>query len=54
MTGWKTWAGAVIMGIGAALTALGYDELAKAFEAFGFAVISIGIGHKIEKATNGK
>ena len=49
MKGWKTWAGAVIMGIGAVLTQLGYPELADAFKAFGFAVIAVGLGHKLEK-----
>lgn len=51
MTGWKTWAGAAVMAISAVMRQLGYIELAEAFEQFAFALIAIGIGHKIEKAT---
>lgn len=50
MSGWKTWAGAIVMGISAVMQQLGFVELAQTFEAFAFAIIAIGLGHKIEKA----
>ena len=51
MKGWKTWAGAAIIGVGAGLEVLGYGEVAKAAMAFGGALGIIGVGHKIEKSS---
>lgn len=50
MKGWKTWAGAGITALGAGLNYLGYAELGDLVVKFGFALITIGVGHKIEKA----
>jgi hypothetical protein len=61
MKGWKTWVGAAIVGLSAALDALGdlfpghgLSEAAKVLVQLGAALTAIGIGHKIEKAANGK
>ena len=50
MTGWKTWMGAALIGIGAALKFLGYVEIGAALEGFGVALAAVGVAHKIEKA----
>lgn len=49
MKGWKTWAGAGIIGLAAALTWLGYDDIAKIVLMIGGMFGLIGLGHKIEK-----
>lgn len=49
MGGWKTWFGAAVMAVSAALRYLGYAEIADALEKFALAIIAVGIGHKIEK-----
>ena len=50
MSGWKTWAGAAIMGASAVLKFLGYDELAELVLVVGTALGLIGLAHKVEKA----
>ena len=49
MSGWKTWAAAIIIGSGAALNYLGYKEIADLLFGVGTATGLVGIGHKIEK-----
>ena len=48
--GWKTVAGAAVIGIGTAITALGMPEVGGAIANLGTALMGIGIGHKIMKA----
>lgn len=50
MKGWKTWAGAGVVGLAAAIHWFGYPELANGILMIGGAVLGIGIGHKIEKS----
>jgi hypothetical protein len=49
MKGWKTWTGAAIMAASTALFELGFIELSEAFRTFAFALLAIGLGHKLEK-----
>ncbi len=49
MKGWKTWAGAAIIGAGAILNFLGLPEFGKIVMGLGAALGVVGIGHKIEK-----
>ena len=49
LDGYKTWIGAGIMAVAAALTYLGYAELGKAFETFAFGVLTVGVAGKIQK-----
>jgi len=51
MTGWKTWTGAAIIGVSAALDILGYGQYTQAVMMLGSAFGLVGIGHKLEKAT---
>lgn len=51
MKGWKTWAGAILIGGSAVATFLGYREIGDLMVAIGTSVGIIGIGHKIEKAS---
>ena len=50
MKGWKTWAGAALVGASAVLGFLGYSELAEMALTVGGALGVIGVAHKIEKA----
>jgi len=50
LDGYKTWIGAGIMAIAAALTYLGNPELGKAFETFAFGVLTVGVAGKIAKS----
>lgn len=52
MKGWKTWTGAVVLGLAATLEALGgeYGEWAKAVMMAGGALGLVGVGHKLDKA----
>ncbi len=50
MKGWKTWAGAGVVGAGAILGFLGLPEISKIVMSLGAALGIVGIGHKIEKA----
>lgn len=52
MKGWKTWAGAIVIGIGAGLDAAGYGQWAQVAMMAGAALGLVGIGHKIEKAAS--
>ena len=53
MKGWKTWAGAALIGLSAAVRALGINEIADILYAAGIALMGVGIGHKVEKKANG-
>ena len=53
MKGWKTWAGAALIGLSAAVRALGINEIADILYAAGLALMGVGIAHKVEKAVNG-
>lgn len=50
MKGWKTWAGAGILGVSAFLRAAGFEEYAQIVQTVGTAVLGIGLGHKLEKS----
>ncbi len=50
MTGWKTWAGAIVIGIGAARDAAGLGQWSQVAMMAGGALGLVGIGHKIEKS----
>lgn len=50
MKGWKTWAGAILIGLGQALMFFGYGPIGQAVNGVGYALAAVGIGHKIEKA----
>jgi len=50
MKGWKTWAGAALIGVGAALKAMGYEQYAEIVLALGAALGLVGVGHKLEKS----
>ena len=52
MKGWKTWVGAVLIGVSAALEAAGLGEWAKVAATIGTAFGIVGLGHKVEKAAN--
>lgn len=49
MKGWKTWAGALLVGASGVMKYMGHDALAEAILMVGAAVGLIGIGHKLEK-----
>ena len=50
LNGYKTYIGAVIMGISAAFAEIPeLASLSEPFRVFGMALLAIGIGHKIEK-----
>ena len=49
LDGYKTYIGAAIEAACAALTALGYIELADTLRPFGRALMAFGFGHKISK-----
>jgi hypothetical protein len=51
--GYKTYLGAVLIGVGAALKALGYSEVAEVLMRLGEALGVAGIGHKLAKASRG-
>lgn len=51
ITGWKTIAGALIIGGSAALNYYGYGKEAELVLTVGAALGLIGIGHKLDKAT---
>lgn len=53
MKGWKTWAGAALIGLSAAVRSLGINEIADILYAAGIALMGVGIGHKVEKANGG-
>jgi len=50
LNGYKTLIGAGIMAVSAGLNYAGYTELGEAAKQFGFAVLAVGIGGKIEKS----
>lgn len=54
LSGYKTLIGAAIMGISAIAKQLGYVEAAEAFEKFAWAILALGLGHKIEKGASNK
>lgn len=49
MKGWKTWTGALIIGVSAVVKHFGYLEVADLLLGVGTALGLIGVGHKIEK-----
>jgi hypothetical protein len=49
MTGWKTYAGALIVAIAAVLRYFGMDDAAEALMLLGGALIGIGLRHKMER-----
>ena len=49
MKGWKTWAGAGLVLVGAALHVADMEYLAETAYATGIAMMGVGLGHKIEK-----
>lgn len=49
LTGYKTYLGAALIGIGAIIEALGHVDLGKAVRDFGLMLMGIGIGAKIER-----
>jgi hypothetical protein len=50
MKGWKTWAGAALIGAGAVLSFLGQPVLGELLTRLGEGLALIGVAHKIEKA----
>lgn len=49
MSGWKTWAGAGLVVVGAAFHVFDMEYVAETAYALGASMIGIGLGHKIEK-----
>lgn len=49
MQGWKTWAGAGLIVVGAACHVFGIDTVAETAYALGASMVGIGLGHKLEK-----
>lgn len=49
LDGKKTYIGAILIGIGAALTAAGYPEIGEPVTRFGEALSIGGLGHKLAK-----
>jgi len=49
MKGWKTYLGAILIGAGFTLDALGMSPLGEILKGIGATVGVIGLGHKIEK-----
>ena len=49
MSGWKTWAAAIILGGSAAAKALGYEAVSEVLLLIGGALGLVGVAHKIEK-----
>lgn len=47
MTGYKTYLGAALIGIGAIVEAFGYVEIGRAIKDFGLMLMGFGIGAKI-------
>ena len=55
LSGYKTYIGAAIMAISAFMEAVPeLQPLAEPFRVFGMALLGVGIGHKLAKATNGQ
>ena len=50
MSGWKTWAAAIILGGSAAAKALGHEAVSEVLLMIGAALGLVGIGHKVEKS----
>ena len=50
LNGYKTYIGAAIIGISAALDILGYGQYSQAVMLIGSALGLVGIGHKLDKA----
>jgi len=50
LDGYKTIIGAIITAVAAGLTYAGYADLGAAFNKFGFAMLTLGVAGKIEKA----
>ena len=50
LSGYRTLIGAVIMAVSAGLNYAGMTELGEAAKQFGFAILAVGIGGKIEKS----
>ena len=53
MTGYKTYLGAIIIGIGSAIEALGYIDLGRIVKDLGLMLMGIGIGAKIARLNGG-
>ena len=53
MEGWKTWAGVILIGVGAALHVFDMESLAETAYATGAAMVAVGLGHKMEKLLRG-
>ena len=49
MKGWKTWAGAALVGAAAAARALGYEAVSEVLLLVGASLGIVGVAHKIEK-----
>jgi len=49
LNGYKTYIGAILIGLGAALTAAGYAEIGEPLTRFGEALSIGGVGHKLAK-----
>lgn len=53
MQGWKTWAGAGLVIVGAAFHVFDMEYIAESCYAVGSSMIAIGLGHKLEKLLRG-
>ena len=49
LDGYKSYIGAAIMAASAALSYLGYGDLAESAKVFGFALLGAGVAHKVDK-----
>lgn len=49
LSGYKTYVGAALLGLGAALEALGFSEFGLIARQLGEAIAVVGVGHKIQK-----
>jgi hypothetical protein len=54
LNGYKTYLGAILIGVGAALTAAGYAEMGELLTRFGEALSIGGLGHKLAKAVRAR
>lgn len=52
MKGWKTYTGAAIVALGSILPLFGVDEsICDAIKTIGGALATVGVGHKLDKAS---